>query len=124
MFYSPAIYTTTLTGSKTFDVFITNDTADFTDSEVWLELSYQDTAGEPQWVRATDRAVITASGTAQDDDTSSTWVGTGPSFTYKQKLSVTATIGEAGQVRLRVGIAVASIASSRYFYIDPMVAVS
>jgi hypothetical protein len=70
------------------------------------------------------RATITTTAAAQDDDTTSTWVGTGPSFTYKQKLSVTATVAEEGQYRARVCVGVASIASSRYFYIDPKVTVS
>lgn len=112
-------------GSKTFDVYITNDTADFTNAQVWLEVEYLGTADGAQWSRITDqRATITATAAAQDDDTTSTWVGTGPSFTYKQKLSVTATVAEEGQFRARVCVGVASIASSRYFYIDPKVTVS
>jgi hypothetical protein len=113
------------TGSKTFDLYITNDTADFTDAEVWLEVEYLGTADGAKWDRATDqRATITTTAAAQADDTTSTWNGTGPSFTYKQKLSVTATVAEEGQFRARVCVGVASIASSRYFYIDPKVTVS
>jgi hypothetical protein len=113
------------TGSKTWDIFITNDTADFDDSQVWLEVEYFATADEAQWTHATDqRATITTTAAAQADDVTSAWNGAGPSFTYKQKLSVTATVNETGQYRARVVAGLASIAGSRYFYIDPKAVVS
>jgi hypothetical protein len=123
---SPYIYgLVSSTGSKTFDLYITNDTADFDDSQVWLEVEYLGTADEAQWSLASDqRADITTTAATQTDDTSSTWNGSGPAFTYKQKLSVTATVNETGQYRARVCVGVASIASSRYFYVDPKVTVS
>lgn len=125
-FYSPWILgTVSSTGSKTFDVYISNDSADFTDAEVWLEVEYLGTADEAQSALATDqRADILATAAAQTDDVTSTWNGTGPSFTYKQKLSATATVNETGAYRARVAVGVANIASSRYFYIDPKVTVS
>jgi hypothetical protein len=196
-FYTPWIYgTIASTGSKTFDLYITNDTADLTDAECWLEVEYLKDADEATWTLATDqRATITATAAAQTDDTTSTWneisgsgtysqtgttmtvtdtahglivgnaivldctsgdgndgtytivtVPTADTFTvtsgtsetvsgncdwqmaplyiYKQKLSVTATIGETGQFRARVAVGKASIASSSYFYIDPKVTVS
>jgi hypothetical protein len=125
-FYTPWMYgVVSSTGSKTFDCYITNDTADFTDAEVWLEVEYLATADEAQWTLATDqRATITTTAAAQTDDTTSTWNGAGPAFTYKQKLSVPAVIGETGQYRARVAVGVASIAGSRYFYVDPSIAVS
>jgi hypothetical protein len=116
------------TGSKTFDVYITNDTADFTDGEVWLEVAYRGTTDEAIGAIAHDRrganGDILDTANAQTDDTTSTWTGTGPSFTYKQKLSVTATVNETGLYRARVVVGKASIASSRYFYIDPKVTVT
>jgi hypothetical protein len=112
------------TGSKTFTVYITNDTADFTDAQVWLELEYLGTADEANTTLASDHRVITTTAANQTDDTTSTWNGTGPSFTYKQSLAVTATVGETGQYRARVCVGLASIASSRYFYIDPKVTVA
>lgn len=112
------------TGSKTFDVYITNDTADFTDAAVWLEVEYLGTASEAQFANASDHRTITTTAANQTDDTTSTWNGTGPSFTYKQKLSVTATVNETGMYRARVCVGLASIAGSRYFYIDPAVTVS
>ena len=126
-FTTPWIYgTVASTGSKTFDLYLTSDlAADLTDAECWLEVEYLKDADEAQWFLATDqRATITATAAAQTDDTTSTWNGTGPSFTYKQKLSVTATIGETGQYRARVAVGKASIASTSYFYTDPKVTVS
>ena len=113
------------TGSKTFTLYITNDTADLTDAETWLELEYLATSNSALWTSVTDkRADITATAAAQTDDVTSTWNGTGPSFTYKQSLAVTATIGETGQYRARVAVAKASIASGSYFYVDPKVTVT
>jgi hypothetical protein len=112
------------TGSKTFTVYITNDTADFTDAQVWPEVEYLGTADEANTTFASDHRVITTTAANHTDDTTSTWNGTGPSFTYKQSLAVTVTVGEVGQYRARVCVGLASIASSRYFYIDPKVTVS
>ena len=122
-FYTPWIYgTVASTGSKTFTLYITNDTADLTDAECWLEVEYLKDADEAQWFLATDqRATITATAAAQTDDTTSTWNGTGPSFTYKQSLAVTATIGETGQFRARVAVGKASITSASYLYVDPAI---
>ena len=111
-------------GSKTWSCYITNDSGDFTNAEVWLEILYLPTSGEPQIAIGSSHRTITATPTAVTDDTTSTWNGTGPSFTYKQVLSVTATVGQAGQYRARVCVGKASIASSAYFYIDPLVTVS
>jgi hypothetical protein len=196
-FYTPYIYgTVSSTGSKTFTAHITNDTEDFNDAQVWLELEYLKDADSGQWTLATDqRATITTTPAAQTDDTTSEWneiSGSGtysqtgttmtvtdtahglavgdaivldctsgdgndgtytivtvptadtftvtsstsetvsgdctwqmaPVYTYKQSLAVTATIGETGQYRARVAVGVASIADSRYFYIDPKITVS
>jgi len=124
--YSPWIYGyISSTGSKTFDVYITNDTADFNDNEVWLEIDYLGTASSGRWSNKTDyMADRLATAAVQTDDTTSTWNGSGPSYTYKQKLSVTATVNTAGMFRARVCVGVASITSTRKFYIDPLVTVS
>ena len=120
-FHSPWLYSkASSTGSKTVTLYITNDTGDFTDAECWIEVQYLATSGSPLWTLASDqRATITTTAVAQTDDTTSTWTGSGPAYTYKQKLSTTVTIGEVGQIRARVVTGVASIASSRNFYIDP-----
>ena len=129
-FKTPWIYgTVQSTGSQTFTCRITNDTADFTNAEVWLELQYLKDADEAQWTLATDkRATITTTAAAQTDDTTSVWVGLNDDSQgladYMQSLAVTATIGETGQYRARVAVGVASIAASRYFYVDPTITVS
>jgi hypothetical protein len=125
-FFLPHLYgTIDSTGSKTFDVFLTNDAADLTDAEAWLELEYLATADSPRWTRASDqRATIMTTPVAQDDDTTSLWTGTGPAFTYKQRLRVSAVIGETGMFRARVVFGKASVASSAYLYVDPLVVVS
>ena len=125
-FYTPWRYgTLSSTGSKTFSVYITNDTADLNDNEIWLEVEYKSEATEAIWALATDqRATITTTAAAQTDDTASTWNGSGPSYTYKQKLSVTTTVNQVGQYRVRVAIGKTSVAGSAYLYIDPAVAVS
>lgn len=121
------------TGSKTFDCYITNDTTDFDDDEVWLEVEFLGTTDKAIFDRATDQRIlsgsytslsITSAAAAQTDDAASTWNGAGPSYTYKQKLSVTATVNVAGIYRARVCVAKASIASGDYFYIDPKITVS
>lgn len=124
-FHSPWMPSRVATaGTKNFDVFISNDTADFTDAQVWIELERLATAGSPLWTLASDqRATITTTPVDQDDDTTSTWVGSGPAFTFKQRLRITAAV-EPGQYRVRVVTGVASIASSRNFYVDPDVTVT
>jgi len=125
-YYLPDIYGYIgSTGSKTFSLYITNDTADFNDNEVWLEIDYLGTSSSGKWSSANDyMADRLATPAAQTDDTTSTWNGSGPSYTYKQKLSVTATVNTVGMFRARVCVGVASITSTRKFYIDPLVTVS
>ena len=112
------------TGSKTFSVFITNDTADFTDAEVGLEVEFLGTTGEAIFANVSDMRTITTTAAAQTDDVTSTWNGAGPSYTYKQQLSVTATVNVAGMFRWRLCCGVASVASSRYFYADTKITVA
>lgn len=129
-FETPWLYgTIDSTGSKTLTVCIVSDSGGggasnkFLDSEVWLQVQYLKDADETTWATITDR--VTPTGTAADQGSdSSTWNGTGPSFTNKQALAVTVTIGETGKYRARVCVAKASIASSSYFYVDPKVTVT
>lgn len=112
------------TGSKTFDVYVTQDggAGDLTNAEVWLEVEYLGTSNVAQSTLITDRASVSGNfsgAAAQDDDTSSTWTGS-ITATYKQKLSVTATVNEDGLYRARVVLAKASTT----LYVDPLVTVS
>ena len=120
-FHSPWLYSRVKTvGDKIVSLFIVNDTADFTDAEAWIEVEFLDTDDNPLYALGSDqRATITTTPVAQEDDTDSTWTGVGPAFTYKQKLSVPITVGEVGRIRARLVTGVASIASSRRFYLDP-----
>ena len=125
-FHSPWIYGVIgSTGTLNFDLHITNDVGDLLDSEAWLEVERLATAGSPLWTLASDqRATITTTPVAQDDDTTSVWNGPGPTYAFKQRLRVTAAVGETGQFRARLVTGVASIASSRNYYADPVVVVS
>jgi hypothetical protein len=129
-YVSPWIYGTTTSGAKTFDVFITNDTGDFNNAEVWLEVEYLGTSGSPVSVLATDKVGPIGSGTTSPgsvsrDDTTSSWSGGASGFdTYKQRLRVSATVGQAGIYRARVCVGLGGIASTRDFYIDPKVTVT
>ena len=123
-YYSPWMYGTAEVGSKTAVVHITNDTAAFTDAEVWLEVEYLREADDPRFFYASDHRTITTPPQPQDTDTNSTWAGADPAFTFKQELRVTVTVGQAGQYRARVAVGVPSIAASRYFFVDPKVEVT
>lgn len=127
---TPWIYKTIdSTGLKTFTLYITNDTADFTDAEVWLEIEYLGTDNEAQWSLASDhRTTILTTAAAQTDDAASEWIGLNNAgqglADYMQSLAVPATIGETGQYRARVCVGKANISSASYFYIDPKITVS
>jgi len=123
-FYTPWIYPEPLgtTGSKTFDVYVQNNTADTTDTEQWLEVQVKETASDARWTTVTSRnANPFAAGTTNTDDVTSTWSS---SQTYKQKLSITVTVNTAGIYRARVALALTSVAASENYYIDPKVTVS
>jgi len=123
-FFSPWIYPVPIgtTGSKTFTVHVQNNTGDTTDTEQWLEVQVKETASSSVWTTVTGRnSDHFASGTANTDDTGSTWSS---SQTYHQKLSVTVTVNTVGIYRARVAYALASIATSENYYIDPLVVVS
>jgi hypothetical protein len=124
-FVTPWIYdVVSTTGSKTFDLYVVNDTADLTDADIWLEVEFLGTTGEAISDLTSNHRTITTTAAAHTDDTTSTWNGTGPSFTYKQKLSVTATVNVAGQFRARVCVGKTSVISSAYLYLDPVITVT
>jgi len=123
-FFTPWVsFVFSATGTFEVAMFCGNTTADFNDDEVWIEVEYKDDATSGEWLFATDKPNREVTGTAQTDDTSSTW--NGDTLTFMQKLHVTGlTVGTAGLGRARVGIGVASIAASRDFYIDGKVVVA
>lgn len=125
-FYSPWMYGLIASaGAHTVDVFVTNDSADLTDAEIWLEVEYMATLDIGLASLASDhRATITTTAAAQTADATSSWNGSGPAFSHKQKLSVGITVGETGQFRARVVVGKASIAAANNLYIDPKPVVS
>jgi hypothetical protein len=105
--YSPEVWVwNTVTGSaRTLTMsFIRDSVTNLTDAEVWVEASYQGTAGFPLGTKITDR-VATVSGTAADQaaDSGSTWANsmTNPN---KQAAHVTFTPQEVGQVFARMAL--------------------
>lgn len=129
-FSTPWIYKDiTATGTYEVSLYITHDAnpaGDFDDDEVWLEVMFKDDATSEFLTLDSDRiATRTTTPAPQADDTGSTWNGSGPSYTYMQKLSVPSlTIGTTGLLRARVCVAVPSIVSGNYFYIDPAITVA
>lgn len=126
-FVTPWVYGRLATsGTKTFSVYITNNTQDRTDAEVWLEVETMETEDSPVMTRRSDyrggsgssNADILDSATAQTDDTAGAWTGGGA---YDQALVVSnVSVGETGLYRWRVAIAVASLTTdNQAIYIDP-----
>ena len=103
-------------------IYITNDTANWQDDDVWMEVQYKNDGDESTWVCFSDCAepLVTPSG-QQNDSSGVSWNGTGPSFTYKQKLVRRLEDSQGGLVRARVMCGTANVSSSRYFYIDPRI---
>lgn len=136
-FYTPWIYgVVAATGSRTFTLYVTNDTGDFDNSQAWLEIEYLSTSDEAIGALQTDQRdnstgafiSITEAVDAQADDSTSVWVGLNDAgqghADYMQVLTVTATVNETGQFRGRVAFAVNNMASSRYCYVDPEITVT
>lgn len=96
----------TVGSAKTATVEITHSAAaDLTDAEIWLEVFYLGTSGAPLSTLVTDRiATILGTPTAQTTSTQA-WTGAG---TRKQKLAVTFTPQEKGDILWRVALAKAS----------------
>lgn len=122
---SPLMIGVVEAGTKTFTVSVVNDLRDLTDAEMYLEIDFLSASGYPTGQRVTTRltADIETGAAALAADSGSTWNGAGPAFTYKQKLSLTAAVGQSGMYRARVYFAVQIAAASNCF-LDPKVIVS
>lgn len=96
----------TVGSAKTATVEITHSAAaDLTDAEIWLEVFYLGTSGFPLSTLITDK-IATVLGTPAAQTTSTqAWTGAG---TRKQKLAVTFTPQEKGDIIWRVALAKAS----------------
>lgn len=99
--------------AKTVDVEIVHDSqgagagADFQNNEVWLEVQYLGTSGFPRGSFVSSRMEVFASA-ADIANSSVTWTTTGLTTPVKQKLSVTFTPQEKGEIVCRVHLAKAS----------------
>lgn len=104
--FEMAVRNETVGAAKTATVEITHsEAADLTDAEIWLEVSYLGTSGFPLSTIITDRiATILGTPAAQTSSTQA-WTGAG---TRKQKLAVTFTPQEKGDLIWRVALAKAS----------------
>ncbi len=116
-FYTPWLYDTFgTTGTKGLDIYLTNDTQDYTNADIALEVQFQDTAGQYRFGFATS---LDLSGTTLMDETGA-WSGSGPSFTFKQILSIRGlVVNEAGLFRARLAIGIPSLGASDHFYFEP-----
>ena len=116
-FSTPWIYANvSATGSKTFDFFVshnTTPTADFADTEVYMQLQYKAETTSGEWTLAEDSTL--------SDDTTSTWTD---SPTYMQRCRITKTVNTTGQCRARLVCTVASIVAADDFYLDPLLVVT
>lgn len=109
---SPEIYVwnSSLGVGKTLEIEIVHDSATaLTDAEIWVSLEYLGTSGFPIGSQVTDRVSTVIATPANQTTSSVTWNGTG-GFTNvnKQKLSVSFTAQEVGDVIARVHLAKAS----------------
>jgi hypothetical protein len=120
-FSTPWIYSNIATGSQTVDLFITHDTqassdvGDFTDSQVWMEAEYKANTTSGLWVNLAAASLDSV----LSDDTTSTWSGAGPSYTYKQRLRITINPSTEGLMRARLVCAVPSMVDTDDFYVAP-----
>jgi hypothetical protein len=123
-FITDWIYSTAgSSGSKTFTLYVANNTEDLHDDDIWLEVQYMGTVDVSKLTLGSDQrtagaANASASTTAQTDDTASTW--NGATLTYMQSLAVAVTLGETGLYRARVCVGKPSLT----VYIDPLVTVT
>lgn len=88
----------------TVECEVVTDGVTLTDAECWLEIQQPGTSGFPLSTFHTDAASMLAAGTAQATSTA-TWTTTGLASPTKQKLSVTFTPRERGEITAVVGLA-------------------
>jgi hypothetical protein len=92
----------------------------FQDDEIWLEVMYLGTSGNPLGTWITDCKADVLAAAANQTDSSETWTTTGLTTPVKQKLSVTFTAQEKGFIHARVVMAKAG----KTAYICPKLAVT
>lgn len=106
--------------SKTVSVEITHSAAAaLTDAQVWLDVDYLGTDGNPLGVTASNQRASPLATPATHATSTEAWSGTAQ--TYKQKLSVTISPQAPGVIEARVCLATGN---GVVVYVDPMITVS
>lgn len=95
-------------GAHTLTVEIINDGVTLTNADVWLELTYKGASGFVTASLASDRVASFLSSPANQTSSSATWDTTGLSSPVTQKLEVSFTTAELGEVSWRVCVGDAS----------------
>lgn len=104
-------------GTYTVTLYMTNDTRNLKDDEVWVEGSAITSSGTFRQHITTRNAHPLNTASTYPSDTS-TWNGS-PSFTYKQKITFSVTISVASVIHLAIKHGLTTIPSN--FYIDPAI---
>ena len=124
-FYSPWIhFNVATTGAKTLTAYIVNDLAAMTDAEVWLEAETMATASDSIYTFATSRIAGSTDAATTLTSDSSTWTGSGPAYTHKQKITLAVTVNVVGIQRARFAVGRASLVASSFFFMDPQIEVT
>lgn len=99
--------------TATFEI-LHDSVTNLTDSEIWVEIEYRDTAGSRRTVEIKDQRATSLSTAADQTASSATWTTTGMANPNKQKLSLTYTPQVAGYSVARIVLA----KPSKTVYID------
>lgn len=100
--------------------FVHDSLTNMTDREIWLEVQYLGTSGNPLALFIDDAAADYVTTAADQTDSSAAWTTTGLTNPNTQKMSVTFTPQEKGFIHAVVKVA----AASKTVYVDPMLTVA
>lgn len=103
----------------TVDV-LSDSVTNLTDSEIWLDVQYQGTAGFPLGVDVNDATATVLTAAADQTASTAVWTTTGMANPNRQKLSVTFTPQHAGFIQATANFTKASAT----VYVDPVLQVS
>jgi len=102
----------------TLDVHILHDSlTDLHNGDIWIDVSYKSETGSPLAPFATTKVASVFDATTDYANTTETWVTTGLTNPNKQKLSITVTPQNPGDIEVTVRLAKASTT----VYVDPRV---
>ena len=116
-----AVWNDTIGSAKTVTVDILRDSASgLTDAEVWIDVEYQGTTGNPMGVEVSSKRATVLTTAATITASTATWTTTGMTAPNRQKMSVTFTPQQKGPIIVRVYFA----KPSATVYVDPTAQVS